>query len=70
MAVKWHRLHVSGPTALLACTRATGGRPPLTASGRIAAELLLQRLADPTSGPEEVLLELELIRRGTTAPPA
>lgn len=45
-------------------------RQPLGAIGRIAAKLLLDRLADPSLPPREVLLEGELIiRRSCGSPP-
>jgi LacI family transcriptional regulator len=51
-------------------------RPPLTTVrvpqreiGNVAAELLLERLADGTQAPREILLEPTLIVRGSTAPP-
>ena len=50
--------------------------PPLTTVhvpqydvGRRAADLLLPRLRDDTLGPETVVLETELVIRGSTGPP-
>jgi DNA-binding LacI/PurR family transcriptional regulator len=46
-------------------------RQPLQESGRLAAELLLADLAHPGSTPpEQHVLPLEIVPRGTTAPPA
>jgi LacI family transcriptional regulator len=51
-------------------------RPPLTSVrvpqrevGTVAADLMLQRLADATQAVREVLLEPTLVVRGSTAPP-
>jgi LacI family transcriptional regulator, galactose operon repressor len=51
-------------------------RPPLTSvripkreMGQVAAELLLEQLEDAPATPPEILLEPELIVRGSTAPP-
>jgi LacI family transcriptional regulator len=51
--------------------------PPLTtvrihhyAIGATAGELLLEQLTDPDAEPRQVLLEPELVVRGSTAPPA
>ena len=44
-------------------------RQPLREMGRVAVNQLLGRLDDPRQEPARVVLETELIVRGTTAPP-
>jgi LacI family transcriptional regulator len=45
-------------------------RQPLFASGVEGVELLLESIANPPPNPRRVLLPVELVVRGTTAPPA
>jgi LacI family transcriptional regulator len=45
-------------------------RQPLREMGRVAVNQLLARLDDPGQEPARVVLDTELIVRGTTAPPA
>jgi DNA-binding LacI/PurR family transcriptional regulator len=45
-------------------------RQPLFASGVEGVELLLESIANPPPAPHRVLLPVELVVRGTTAPPA
>jgi LacI family transcriptional regulator len=49
--------------------RLTTIRQPLFASGVEGVELLLESIADPPLSPRRVLLPVELVVRGTTAPP-
>jgi LacI family transcriptional regulator len=44
-------------------------RVPQREIGTVAADLLLQRLADGSRSAREVLLEPNLVVRGSTAPP-
>jgi LacI family transcriptional regulator len=45
-------------------------RQPLYASGVEGVSLLLETIDDPSSAPKRVQLQLEIVQRGTTAPPA
>jgi LacI family transcriptional regulator len=45
-------------------------RQPLREMGRVAVNQLLGRLDDPRQEPARVVLDTELIVRGTTAPPS
>jgi DNA-binding LacI/PurR family transcriptional regulator len=45
-------------------------RQPLYSSGVEGVSLLLETIEDPTPAPRRVLLPLELVERGTTAPPS
>jgi LacI family transcriptional regulator len=44
-------------------------RQPLREMGRVAVRRLLDRLADPKSGPVRIVMDTELVIRQTTAPP-
>jgi DNA-binding LacI/PurR family transcriptional regulator len=44
-------------------------RQPLFASGVEGVQLLLDSIANPSPAPRRVLLPVELVVRGTTAPP-
>ena len=44
-------------------------RQPLREMGRVAVNQLLERLEDPRQPPSRVVLDTELVVRGSTAPP-
>lgn len=55
--------------AVAALTGLTTVRQPLVESGRRAARVVLDQIADPELPPEQVVLPLRLVERDTTAPP-